>query len=686
MLTESRAHLYFGSMPLGKIMGRELIYDDSLHLTVSGIVKDRNQHSDLNFKEFISFGTIQSSFLKHVSDLQLAAKPAWNMPDYTQNFVKLAKGTMPAQFERQTVKMIKEHMTDKGDPRKVRITLQPLSAIHFDSNYQDFYSRKAYLPTLYILMGIATFILLIAAINFINLTTAQSLRRAKEIGIRKVLGSNRSSLVFQFLTETFLFTCLAVICSLLIISPVLRIFQDFIPKGLKFEQADPFNWIFLLGTILVTALLAGLYPALVLSSYLPIRSLQARGMARQKDYLRKGLIVFQFTISLVFIIGTIVIGNQNHYLLSKDMRFTKDAIISIRTSDDYATNKRNILAERIRQLPGVRMVSACWTAPMINYNRPEGNFLQLKDRPTIVECSERIGDEYYVPLFGLKILAGRNFMPPHDDTAGFVPSRVQYNGFTFAPKRTEILINETCARQLGFKTPEEAIGHIVRTPPPNIDAISGPIVGVIADFHAQSLFSPIGPTYLYGSKNLWRGGVQVQLSMQGKNTAQFQTTLKMIEKKWKEIFPDEKFEYRFLDASIAGFYEKERRTGQITNAAMIISIFVSCMGLFGLVAFTAEQRTKEIGIRKVLGASASTIVAMLSKDFLKLIILSIVIASPVAYYFLHRWLQDFAYRINISWWIFALAGSGAILVALITVSFRAIKTAIANPVKSLRTE
>jgi len=682
VLTESRARLYFGSLPLGKIIGRELIYDDSLHLTVSGIVKDWEQHSDLAFSEFISLSTVGAGFLKHVSTLKQAVRPDWTMPDYTQNFVKLSKGTTPRQFERQAVKMVNAHMIRKNDPTTVRMTLEPLSAIHFDPHYEDFYSRKANLPTLYILMGIATFILLIAAINFINLSTAQSMRRAKEIGIRKVLGSNRSGLVLQLLTETFILTCLAVICSLLIVPPVLRIFRDFMPNGLEFEPSDAFTWIFLLGTILFTSLLAGLYPALVLSSYLPIRSLQARGMARQRGYFRKGLIVFQFTISLVFIIGTIVIGSQTHLLLDKDLGFTKDAIISIQTSDNYATNKRNMLAERIRQLPGVGMVSACWSAPMINYNHPEGRILQLKDKPTKVECAERMGDEYYIPLFGIKIIAGRNFTTPRNDTVGFVPARAPY-GFSLPPTKSEILINETCARQLGFKSPEDAIGHFAYTSYPEV---SGPIVGVVADFHSQSLFSPITPTYLYGTKNLWNGGLQVKLVMQAKSAAQFKTTLAAIEKSWKEIFPEEKFEYRFLDESIAAFYDKEQKTAKITNAAMIIAIFVSCMGLFGLVTFTAEQRTKEIGIRKVLGASVSGIVALLSKDFLQLVFLSILIASPIAWYFLHRWLQDFAYRITISWWIFVLAGSGAIAMALITVSFRAIKAAIANPVKSLRTE
>jgi hypothetical protein len=685
VLTESRARQYFGSLPIDRVLGKELVYDDSLRLIISGVVKDWSGHSDLDFQEFISLPTIQASFLRNLSDLKQANRPDWTLPDYTQNFVKLAKGTTPAQFELQAARMVKEHMVSKNDPFTVQIRLQPLSTIHFDGRYTDFYSRQAHLSSLYLLMAIAGFILLIAAINIINLSTAQSIRRSKEIGIRKVLGSGRIRLITQFLSETFVLTCMAVLCSLLIARPVLYLIRDFIPAGVAVDLFDGFTWIFLLGTILVTSLLAGLYPSLVLSAYSPLRTLQARGAARQKGYFRQGLIVFQFTISLLFIIGTIVIGNQTRYLLNKDLGFAKDAIVSIGTSDNYATSKRNILAEKVRQLPGVDMVSACWIAPVLNYNQPEGSFIQLINSNNKVECSERTGDQFYVPLFGLKLLAGRNFLPPQDDTMNFVPNLVPYD-FSFPKKRTEILINATCARELGFKTPQEAIGHFVRTPAPNLDAISGPIVGVVADFHAQSLFSPIRPVYIYGTKNLWRGGIQVKLSTQANSNATIHSTLQAIEKSWKEVYPEEAFTYRFLDETIADMYVRQRMTARITTAAMIVAIFISCMGLYALVTFSAEQRTKEIGIRKVLGASVQGIVGMLSKDFLLLVSLSILLASPIAWYFLHRWLQDFAFRIPISWWIFVLSGAGAMALALITISFKAIKAAIANPVKSLRTE
>ncbi len=686
VLTESRAHLYFGDLPLNTIIGKEVIYDDSLHLTVSGIVKDWEQHSDLVFKEFISFGTIQSSFLKEDGDLQFATRPdRWGRPENLQTFVKLTKGTTPAQFESQTIGMIRDHMTHKEDYGKVRIALQPLSALHFDDHFRDFYSRQVHLPALYMLMGITVFILLIAAVNFINLSTAQSVRRAKEIGIRKVLGSSRSTLVLQFLMEAFLLTCLAAVLSLLILFPVMRHFREYIPAGLRPDLSFPLTWIFLLCTILLTSLLAGLYPAWVISSWLPVRSIQTRGGGGKKGYLRKGLIVFQFGISFLFIIGAIVMNRQTQYLLNKDPGFKKEAIISIPTSSYYASHKRNILAQNIRQLPGVSMVSACMSAPMIGDNQQEGWVLQVKDKPERkIECSQRIGDEYYVPLFGLKILSGRNFMPPKDDTMGFVWSRMV--NAAIAPKHTEILINETCARQLGFKSPVEAIGQIVGTPVPGYPLVAGPIVGVVADFHAQSLYAPIRPVYMYGSKNLWEGGLQVKLSGQNQSADQYSTILMGIEKCWKNIYPDEPFNYQFLDKALAGFYDRELKTAKVTSTAMLIAIFISCMGLLGLVAFTAAQRTREIGIRKVLGAGVGNIAAMLSKEFLQLIFLSMAIASPIAWYFLHQWLQGFAYRVNITGWVFVLAGLSGIGIAMLTISFRVIHAALANPVKNLRTE
>ena len=661
VLTESKAQQYFGSIPVTDMIGKEVIYSDSLRFTVSGIVKDYGKNSDFIFKDFISFASVKNSFLKEQFNLD-----NWhNWSPLSQTFVKLAKGNTAAQFEKQMTLLVKREMNE-GPDIKVGITLQPLSDIHFNALYSDMYGRRAHLPTLYGLISIAIFLLLIAAINFINLSTAQSLHRAKEIGIRKVLGGRRTSIMLQFLTEAFILTLPAVIISLLIMPVLLSAFHSFVPDGvgLHFNAA---TLLFILIVIVVTGLLAGLYPAKVLSSYLPAISLKGAAMhtGSPKNYLRKSLIILQFTISLVLIIGSLVIGKQINYVLSIDMGFTKDAIITINTDYHNSPDKKEVLASEIRRLTGVQSVSTAIGTP-----------IEKRHSQTWIKCSaisdEEVGSEYqtcdenYLSLYQFKLLTGKNLSA--SDTM------------------KEFLINETCVKKLGFKKPEDAIGKIAEIGYSDASFPKrGPITGVIADFHSQSLHEPIAPTFITQSNNFSRV-VTVKLATQGKEISYFKQTITKIEKLWKNVYPNEKFEYAFFDDTIAKFYDKEQKAEQIINAAMAIAIFISCMGLFGLAAFTSQQRKKEIGIRKVLGASVATIVSLLSKDFLKPVIIAIIIASPIAYYFTYQWLQDFAYRINISWWLFAVAGLSAIMIALLTVSFQAIKAAIANPMKSLRSE
>ena len=655
VLTERKAQTYFGKIPADQMIGREVIYDDSLHATVSGIVKGWDKNTDLNFSDFISMSTIQHSYLG-----------IGNGNDNWQLFVKLSKGVMPAQIESGLAHIVKAYLHPEESGEKIGMRLEPLTDMHFNEGYarDPFFSRKAHLPTLYGLIAIAAFILLIAAINFINLSTAQSIRRSKEIGIRKVLGSSRAGLVLQFLSETFLLTLTAAIVSMLIVNPLLEILRAFIPKGVALRLSDPFTWIFLLLTVVFTSLLAGFYPAKVLSAYTPALSLkgQSGALSGHKDYLRKGLIIFQFTFSLVFIIGSIIVGGQIKYLLNKDLGLVKDAIININTDDQYPEAKKRILAEKIRQLPGIERLSFGRETPAVNYLR--GGNLKSKAKGIEIFSEQRDADENYIPLYGLKIIAGRNFNSTANDAV------------------TEFIVNETCARQLGFTNPEDAIGQFVET------EFSGKkpfqIAGVVADFHAKPLLEPIKPIFILQSATSPQ--LSIKLSTLGSKTTNFKATIAAIEKIWKETYPGEKFEYRFFDETIARFYDKEQQTAQIMNLAMTIAIFISCMGLFGLVSFTVEQRTREIGIRKVLGASVSGIVLLLSKDFLKPVLVAILIASPIAWYFMNHWLQNFAYRINISWWVFVVAAILALLIAILTVSFRAIKAAIADPVKSLRTE
>ena len=661
VLSEKRAHQFFGSGPLDKMIGKEVIFEDSLHVTVAGIVKDWNQNTDFGYTAFISISTATHSFLKN----QIPTEDWKSLgPHHSHAFVKLSKNTTPAQVNERLSAYIKDHVHLKDPGTKISLWLQPLGDIHFTPNFQpsddgdDF--RKAYLPALYVLMGLALFILVIAAVNFINLSTAQSIRRAKEAGIRKVMGSRRKNLIFQFLVETGILTLLAVCLSVLLVRPVLSAFSAFIPEGVIFHFFNKDTLLFLASITLVTTLLAGFYPARVLSSYLPVLSLkgEAGGQGNRHWNMRKGLIVFQFTISLLFIIGAIVIGDQIRFMRSSDKGFRTDAIITINKWRD-PNGKLGTLAEHISQIAGVQQVILQGNAPM-GFAHAGGTVKYRNGNEIALGVSIEAGDENFIPFYQMKLVAGRNLL--HSDSV------------------KELVINETAVRALGLSKPEQAIGKLIYQ-----NNQSYPIVGVVADFHEGSFREAIQPMVI---ENEPRGkrSMAVKLATTGKQGSDAKAILTQIEQQWKDIYPEEPFNFSFLNESITWLYGQETKTAWLTNAAMIITIFISCMGLFGLSLFSAERRTKEIGIRKVLGASVGSIATLLSKDFIKLIIIAILIASPIGWYCMNQWLQDFAYRIHIGVWIFALAGVVAILIAMLTVSFQAVRAAIANPVETLRAE
>ncbi|MES1160136.1 MAG: FtsX-like permease family protein, partial [Bacteroidota bacterium] len=492
-------------------------------------------------------------------------------------------------------------------------------------------------------------------------STAQSLQRAKEIGIRKVLGSRRTALVIQFMSETFLLVFIALVLSLALLQPALFAFPSFIPAGLRVNLLDPATLGFALGTLILTTLLSGFYPAWVLSSFVPARTLknQKSSTGGLGNRIGKGLVVFQFTISIVFIIATIVISNQLHFMLGKDLGFARNAIIHFSGEDKDSLTRRSLLRDRIRALPGVERVSMDWQPPAIH-----GAWSTTIDHagPASVKAdiNVRTADTSYIPLYKLKLLAGRNFLP--SDTV------------------KEVVINATYAQMMGFRNPDQAIEQTI-----NLWGKTTPIVGVVADFNLRSLQHAIKPLLITTFANT-QTGYSVKLRTRGETMVNFRQTIREIEQNWAAVFPDKPFSYTFVDEALKKLYEGEQKTSRLINLAMAITIIISCMGLFGLAALTAEQRTREIGIRKVLGARAGDITTMLSRDFLLLVVIAFVISSPIAYYFLNRWLQDYTYRTSVSWWIFALAGLSAVSIALLTVIFHAVRAALMNPVKSLRAE
>jgi putative ABC transport system permease protein len=658
VLSATEATRYFGPEDPDNWIGRQLIYQDSLRVTVSGIVADWDGHSDFNFGDFISFSTIDHSFLRDDFEAN-----NWNMWSATVNaVVKLAPGVTQAQVLRQLPDFGRRHIKlPKG--YGAALSLQPLADIHFNERYRDTYSRKTNRAALYGLAGIAMFILLIAAINFVNLSTAQSVQRAREIGVRKVLGGRQRQLVLQFLSETLLVVLVATLLSLGIANPLLSVFHSLLPPGVRLDVFTSSTLLFLTLTVVVTCLLAGLYPARVLASYQPALSLKGQGIMQlnSRSYLRKSLIVFQFTVSLVFIIGTMVIGRQIHYVLTTDLGFDQDAVVIIRPDRADPADSRAVLADKIRQLPEVRLVARHMEAPTAA--KHSGTFIEYKGATdSKIDAAFDMCDTNYIRLYNMRLLAGRNI---------------------FASDSTrEFILNETCARQLGFLHPADAVGKTVTT---GMNNSTGQVVGIVKDFHLTSLREPITPFFLSSFEPNERI-ISAKLATNGQSVGHVSAVLAKIEKAWKEVYPNRKFNYSFFDETIAKLYEGERKTARIMSIAMAIAVFISCMGLFGLAAFIAEQRTKEIGIRKVLGATVRDIVALLSADFVRLVVIAIVIASPVAYYFMHRWLQDFAYRVPISWWIYVLAGGGAIAIALVTVSLQSVRSAMANPVESLRAE
>jgi len=659
VLSTKEVQKYFGlSDDWGSVLGRQVIYDDSLTVTVSGVVKDWDANTDLTFKDFISYSTIGASFVKNDIDLN-----NWsNFNGLSQTFVKLARGVTPDRIEAELQAFAVRHITVFQKSQHFQILLQPLSDLHFNASFEKLYGRQANLPALHGLLYIAAFILIIASINFINLSLSQALGRGKEIALRKVLGSSRSSLIFHFLIETFLLTLFSLVISLIIVLPILSLFSEFVPKELTFKVFDFSTVVFVLLLLFVTTFLSGFYPAYALSSMAPARALKSQARPKQalKAQFQKILIVFQFSISIIFIIAAIIGREQIHFILNKQLGFSKDAIIHITTDGKDPYDKRKLLAERIRLLQGVEMVSMDRLPPAFDGNATTKVY--FSGRTTMkISTDFRVGDENYIPLYGISLVAGRNLF--HSDTL------------------REVVINQTLSKILGCSQPGDAIGKNLffwgRT---------CQIVGVMADFnHNNPLHNSIGPVMVTSFAPM-ESGYSVKLATNGNSVGSFNRTTNDIRELWASTFPDKPFDYIFYDETIKSFYIKEQAEERIATAAMIITIILSCLGLFALVGLSAQQRTREIGVRKVLGASVTNVAIMISRSYVILVLSAFVISAPIAYFLMQKWLQDFANRIDIGSSIFIVAGILVILITLATVSFHAIKAAIADPIKSLRTE
>lgn len=669
VLTSERAKKYFPNMPYSDMMGKEIVYEDSIRTTVSGIVETLQGNSDFIFHDFISYSTgLASKQLKDYFQMT-----AWgSTTSASQLFVKLNDKASEAGITKLLNGLLTKYNPpkpeDKGSTHQ--FGLQRLDDLHFDQKYYGFDgARTANRSTLYGLLVIAGFLLLLGCINFINLTTAQASQRAKEIGIRKTMGSKRGQLIAQFLSETFLVTLFAVIISVGLAPVILKLFKDFIPEGISINiLAQPGLIVFLLLLTVLVSMLSGFYPAMILSSYKPVTVLKnqsaSNGSKTRNAWLRKSLTVTQFVIAQFFIMATLLVSKQIYYALHKDLGFKKDAIVNISTPfKSISTNKQQVFLNQIRQIPQVQLISIGGAAP--SSGNTNSTTMEYKDgkKEQKTEVELKFADENYIKVYDIKLLAGRNLASADTGRA--------------------FIINNTYAKVLGFRNPNDAIGKLI-----DYNDKKTEIIGVAADFNAKSIRTAIKPmAIMQPVHNKWNNRTfHIKLKPQTAGGNEWKTGIAGFEKVWKDIYAEDDFEYTFFDESIAKFYTAEQHTSQLLTWATGLSIFISCLGLLGLAIYTTGQRTKEIGVRKVLGASVAQIVRLLSTELIWLIVLAFVLVTPIAYYAMQKWMEDYADRTPISWWIFALSGGGMLAAALCTLSFQTVKAAIANPVRSLRSE
>jgi len=673
VLTSERAKVYFPSLSYEQMLGKTVTYD-TLKTTVTGIVETIKENTDFSCHDFISFSSAGPK-TRLGMDLHLDSWGSTNSA--SELFIKLYPNVSAANVQKQVNAMYKKSHPQNPEALKngssQNYTVQPLSDIHFDQTYGTFdFSGPASKNRSYMLLVIAGFLLLLGCINFINLTTAQAAQRAKEIGIRKTMGSTRTQLITQFLSETFLITLFSVIISIALTPLILKLFADFIAPGVKADFLHhPDIFLFLFGLTIVVSVLSGFYPALLLSGYKPVLVLknqaQSNNSKTRNAWLRKSLTVSQFIIAQFFIMATMLVSKQVYYALHKDLGFKKDAIVFAETPYKIRKAKANqVMANKLRLLPGVAMVSVGFEPPSSGGTNSTISVYKDGKKEITTPVEIKYADEYYVNLYHIKVLAGRNIMPG-DTSSG-------------------LLINEKYARTIGFVNPKDAVGKI-------LDKINGSkpmrVVGVVGDFYTHSLQSPIGPLTILaaGGNNAFQNGVvHIALKPETAGGNEWQKTMAAMNKIWKQFYPDDDSSYKFYDKSIAEFYNQEKQTSTLLSWATGLSILISCLGLLGLAIYTTTQRTKEIGVRKVLGASVAQIVRLLSTELVLLILLAFLIVTPLAWWAMDKWMESYADKTSISWWIFAASGAGMLLTAFFTSCFQTIRAAIVNPVKSLRSE
>ncbi len=669
-ISRSRAEKYFASPQLA--LGQTLVLENREKYRVTAVFEDMSEQSHFRADFLLSL----------VGDEEVASDPvSWGANNNFHTYLLLRQGTDKKVFFAKFEQLVRRKMAVSAtnllgisleDFEKagqyVRFPLQNMLDIHLHSDRNIELAPNGSIKYVWIFSCIAFFILLIACINFMNLATARSAGRAREVGVRKVLGSSRGALAGQFLVESLAVSLIAVSLAVVLAAAALPFFREITERQLSMPWTSPTFWFSLVAGAGVVGFLAGSYPAFFLSAFDAVQVLKGKMGLKSGggSGLRSGLVVFQFAVSTALIISTGLVYRQLSYIQDKKLGFDKSQILIL--DDAYAAGDKvyNLKNEMLKN-PAVKSVTISGFLPVPS-NRNDQTFSKLRafDDKNSVNMQRWRVDSDYLPTLGMELVAGRNFDP------------------AMLTDSNATILNETAARLFGFENP---IGQkIYRPDAPGKEGKFSPedfvertVIGVVKDFHFASLRENIGALSL----ELGRSTGLAMFKISGSDAA---PVIADLENHWKNMAPGQPFSYRFMDEAFLRTYRAESRIGKIAGIFGLLSVLISCLGLFGLAAFVTEQRTKEIGVRKILGASVAGITSLLAKDFLKLVVIAIFIASPLAYYFMKNWLSDFAYCIDIQWWIFAAAGLAAVGIAFLTVSFQSIKAALANPVKSLRSE
>ena len=659
VISESAAKRHFGNQ---NPLGQSLLFDNKLPLKVSGVMRDMPANSHFRSDFFITMLNDKypwGQWLSNNHHTYVLLKPGTDPVAFARNFETIIKkyvGPQALQLVGSTI----EQFRKAGN--RIDFWLIPLTDIHLHSKQQVELAPNSDIQYVYIFSAVALFVLIIACINFMNLATARSANRAKEVGVRKVMGSERKQLIGQFMLESIMTTTLAMLLALGLVAAALPGFNLLAAKALDVRQLlSPYYVPLFVALPIIVGVLAGSYPALFLSSFQPITVLKGRiNVSFRSVGLRSGLVVFQFVMSTVLIVGTFIVYRQITYIQTKNVGFNRDQVITINDVDVIGKQAETFRQEVI-SLPNVLNGSVSGYLPIPSNRSDNGFFAEgQSDLNKVVNMQQWGVDHNYLKTLGMQLTQGRDFSK------------------TFGADSTGIILNEAAARLFGFKNP---IGqHVWRYDDPKLKfRKTYTVIGVLKNFHFESLRQNIRPLSLVLEPNSGSASFRV-------STTNLPALVKQIEAKWHQLAPGQPFSYQFMDESFDSMYRTEQRVGTIALVFSALAVLIACLGLFGLAAFMAEQRTKEIGVRKVLGASIFSLIGLLSKDFLKLVLVAILIASPIAWYAMTKWLQGFAYKIDIEWWMFAVAGILAIAIALLTVSFQSIRAALMNPVKSLRTE